>query len=114
MIQWKNLDSEDQLESIIEESYGSPQIIFKHSTRCFISSMAKRSLESDWSINLHPYYLDLIKYRAISNAIANKLDVVHQSPQLLLLHEGKAVYHPSHQDIKFDVLNLKLETLINA
>ncbi|MEM9548487.1 MAG: bacillithiol system redox-active protein YtxJ [Bacteroidota bacterium] len=111
MIEWKNLDSEDQLQSIIEESYNSPQIIFKHSTRCMISRMAKRGLESDWSIDLKPYYLDLITYRSVSNAIAESLEVVHQSPQLLLLSNGKSIYHPSHEQIKFEELTKTLDSL---
>lgn len=109
MIQWKNLDSEYQLESIIEDSYSSPQIIFKHSISCPISSMAKRRLEGAWSIDINPYYLDLINYRAISNAIANQLEVVHQSPQIILLHQGKAIYDESHLDISFSDLSYSLE-----
>ena len=111
MIQWKNLDSENKVESIIEDSFGTPQIIFKHSTSCPISSMAKRRLEGDWSLDINPYYLDLIAYRSISNAIAVKLEVQHESPQVIILHKGKAIYDESHLDISASDINQSLELL---
>ncbi len=108
MVEWKKLDSGNQLESIIEDSYNSPQIIFKHSTTCPISSMAKRRLEEDWSVDINPYYLDLLSYRSVSNAIADRLDVRHESPQIIVLHNGKAVYYESHLDISVTSLSQSL------
>lgn len=114
MIEWKKLDSGDQLESIIADSHNSPQVIFKHSTTCPISGMAKRRLESDWSIDITPYYLDLLSYRSISNTIADRLDVRHESPQIILLHNGKAIYNESHLDISVDNLSQSLAQHING
>jgi len=114
MIQWKNLDSKFQLESIIEDSHTSPQVIFKHSTSCPISSMAKRRLESDWSLDIKPYYLDLIAFRSISNEIEDVLGVRHESPQIVLLHNGKAVYNESHLDISASNLNQSVEQHLNG
>ena len=114
MIQWKNLDSENQLESIIEDSYSSPQIIFKHSTTCPISGMAKRRLEGEWSLDINPYYLDLLSYRSISNDIADRLDVIHQSPQIIAVHNGKAIYNESHLDISASGLRQGLEQNMNG
>ena len=105
MVQWKNLDSEIQIESIIEESHSSPQVIFKHSTTCPISGMAKRRLEGDWTLDIKPYYLDLLSYRSISNAIADKFNVRHESPQIILIHNGKAIYNESHLDISVSNLS---------
>ena len=99
MVQWEKLDSEDKLESIIKDSHSSPQVIFKHSTTCSISSMAKRRLELDWSLDINPYCLDLLSNRSISNAIARIFNVRHESPQVILIHEGKAIYNESHLDI---------------
>lgn len=104
MIQWKNLDSEYQLDSIIEDSHTAPQIIFKHSTTCPISGMAKRRLEGGWSLNTHPYYLDLLSYRSLSNAVADQFGVRHESPQVIIISNGKAVYNESHLDISVDKL----------
>lgn len=114
MIQWRSLDSEHLLESIIEESHFTPQIIFKHSTTCPISSMAKRRLEGDWSLDIKPYYLDLLAYRPISNAIAQKLNVVHESPQVLLIINGKAVFDESHLDISTASISQSLDQHVNG
>ncbi len=64
--------------------------------------MAKRSLESAWqkaTDEMPIYYLDLLQYRNISNLIATNLNVIHQSPQLIIIKNGKAVYHASHSEI---------------
>ncbi|MDF1696656.1 MAG: bacillithiol system redox-active protein YtxJ [Saprospiraceae bacterium] len=111
MIQWKNLDSEQQLESIIEDSHNAPQIIFKHSTTCPISGMAKRRLEGNWSSEINPYYLDLLAYRSVSNAIETQLAVTHQSPQVIILHKGKAIYDESHLDISSSELENSLQQI---
>lgn len=108
MISWKNLDTEAQLTEIINQSHEKAVAIFKHSTRCSISSMAKRRLERHWDIDeqdLDMYYLDLIRYRSISNQIADTLGAQHQSPQLVLIKNGKAIYNDSHNAIS--VLDIK-------
>lgn len=99
---WKALDEENELDEIIKLSHQIPVVIFKHSTRCSISSMAKSRLERRWEFNqdeVVPYFLDLIQYRAISNRIEEVFDVPHQSPQLLLVKSGEAIFHTSHNDI---------------
>lgn len=99
---WKNLTTPQQLEEILEISKSTPVLIFKHSTRCSISSMAKYRLEGDWNFSAEqivPYYLDLITYRNISNQIAEDFDVYHESPQVLLIKDGECTYENSHLDI---------------
>lgn len=99
---WQNLENEEQLATAIQESYEKPVMLFKHSIRCGISEGAKQGLIGDWDINseeLSFYYLDLINYRSISNQIAADLGVVHQSPQIILLKNGKAVFDTSHHRI---------------
>lgn len=97
---WIPLESIDQLEAIKQASGHS--ILFKHSTRCSISLMAKRKFEFEWDA-LPPetslYFLDLIKNRNISNAIADMFKVHHESPQLLLIKDGECIYETSHSDI---------------
>jgi bacillithiol system protein YtxJ len=102
MINWIPLESEPQLASILESSNSQTALIFKHSTRCNISSMAKSRLEKAWNFatdEITPYYLDLIEYRNISSAVAEKLDVYHESPQVLLIKNGGCIYDASHLDI---------------
>jgi len=101
---WNQLTTEDQLEAVIEESKNTPVLIFKHSTRCSISSMVKNRLERSWNFDneLKPYYLDLIQYRNVSNLIAQKLNVEHQSPQAIVLKDKNVHYDASHMSISLD------------
>jgi len=100
MITWKTLDSLEQLDNIQDDSFNGTQVIFKHSTTCPISHMAKGRLDTGWDIDdISLYYLDLKAYRAVSNAIAEKWGVEHQSPQIILIKDGKAIFDESHLDI---------------
>jgi len=100
---WNNLTTDDDLVKINNDSYNQPQIIFKHSTRCSISQMAKnRMIEGlDQLIDQAAvYYLDLLSYRNISNEIASKWGIEHESPQIIIIKNGEAIYHSSHNMIK--------------
>lgn len=100
---WKELTSEEQLAEIRQQSSQKPQVIFKHSTRCSISSMAKSRLERAVAAqDVDFYYLDLIKYRSISNRIAEDFSVNHESPQVLLIKNGECIYDESHSGISMD------------
>lgn len=100
---WNNLDNIQQLDEINAASANRPQLIYKHSTRCSISSMAKNRLyKNEPPDGIDFYYLDLISNRDISNKIAEMYDVRHESPQVLLIKDGKCVYHESHSGIYMD------------
>jgi bacillithiol system protein YtxJ len=100
---WIELNNEHQLEEIKEKSKNKPQVIFKHSTRCSISSMAKNRLDkSPDPKDVDFYFLDLIQYRNISNKIAETFAVPHASPQVLVIKNGKSVYDESHSSIRID------------
>lgn len=105
-INWIPLTDLGQLNEIMELSHQQPVAIFKHSTRCSISRMALKQFENEFDLEgvVAPYFLDLISYRDVSNEIANRFQVVHQSPQLLLIKEGKSVYDASHSDIDAEEL----------
>jgi len=108
---WKNITSEEDLGEAIELSHFKPTVLFKHSTRCSVSMMAKKTLEFGWDIpeeKVQAYFLDLIKYRDISNKIATDLEVVHQSPQLIGLKNGEVFYHASHSVISAESLKSAL------
>ncbi|MDX2001859.1 MAG: bacillithiol system redox-active protein YtxJ [Chitinophagales bacterium] len=101
-MRWKELTSATELNSLMEESFQHPVAIFKHSTRCSISSMAKARLEREWNIpeeKLPVYYLDLLKYRVVSDAISTTTGVEHESPQLLIIKDGKSVFDASHNAV---------------
>jgi bacillithiol system protein YtxJ len=94
---WKNLEQLTALEEIDKASFTHPILIFKHSTRCSISDVAKARLDREDNLNgVDFYYLDLIKHRDISNALAEKYNVHHESPQILLIQKGECVYDESH------------------
>ena len=100
---WIELTSEAQLSDVKNLSATKPQLIFKHSTRCSISGMAKGRLErSTAPEGIDFYYLDLIKHRNISQKIAAEFDVSHESPQVLLIKNGECVYDESHSGISMD------------
>lgn len=100
---WLPLTSIEQLEDITIFSSQKPQLIFKHSTRCSISMVVKSRLEkSDTPENIDFYYLDLLSYRDISNQIASRFEVHHESPQVLLIVKGKCVYDESQMAIRMD------------
>lgn len=100
---WINITTAEQLDEIKERSSTTPQVIFKHSTRCSISSMAKNRLErSTQPSHIDFYYLDLIKYRSLSSKLAEDFDVWHESPQVLIIKNGKCVYDESHSGIRME------------
>ncbi len=100
---WSFLTSGAQLATLIKDSYSAPQIIFKHSTRCHISTMVKTRLDkAAGPENIPFYFLDLITYRSLSNTIAEKFSVHHESPQVLLIKNGECVYDESHIGIQMD------------
>ncbi len=100
---WKELSTEDQLDELKERSAHTPQLIFKHSTRCATSSMAKSRLErSAIPPGVEFNFLDLIKYRKVSNKVETDFKVAHESPQVLLIRNGECVYEESHSGIMMD------------
>lgn len=109
-VNWTELTNLSQLMEIEAISSIKPIIIFKHSTRCSISRMALKQFEREFDLNdtVDAYFLDLISHREISNEIANKFNVYHESPQLILIKNGKAVYDVSHNDIDAAALKEKV------
>ncbi len=100
---WKPLIDTAGLEEIKQKSAEKPQAIFKHSTRCSISSMAKNRLERGAPAeNVDFNFLDLIKHRELSQKIAQDFSVDHESPQILLIKNGECVYDESHTGISMD------------
>ena len=98
VLPWLLLTTVDQLDTIADTSKGKTQLIFKHSTRCGISSMVMKQFVSAYDVdsNADLYYLDLLNYRDVSNEVGYKFQVMHQSPQLLVLRNGVVVAHASH------------------
>ena len=109
-VNWTELTDIAQLLEVTAISNEKPVVIFKHSTRCSISRMALKQFERDYDLNevVDAYFLDLIAHRDISNEIASRFNVYHESPQLILIRNGKAVYDVSHSDIDAAALKEKI------
>lgn len=104
---WKYIESESDLDKAVEESSDKKVAIFKHSTRCFISKTVLKNFEKEVEgadKDVTYYFLDLLEHRGISNKIADRFDVVHQSPQLIVLENGKAIADASHHNISVSVI----------
>ena len=109
-VNWIPLTFLGQLDELAAFSEQKPAVIFKHSTRCSISRFALKQFEKEFDLKeeVDAYFLDLLEYRDISNEIASRFGVYHQSPQLLLIKEGKSVYDVSHDAIDAGELKEKL------
>lgn len=103
MSAWNSLTTEAQLDELREASFAKPQLIFKHSVSCGISGHVRHYLEDSTEelkkpLDLH--YLDLLRYRSVSNAIASTFRVPHQSPQVIVLKDGEVIHTASHMAIR--------------
>lgn len=91
-----NLKTINQIEKLVLSD--ELAILFKHSTRCGVSKSILRAFESKYK-RLDFYYLDILNHRDVSDALAKKLNIPHQSPQIIVIKNGKPVAHHSHYDI---------------
>jgi len=109
-VNWTELTDVLQLAEIQAISAEKPVVIFKHSTRCSISRMALKQFEREYDLTdvVDAYFLDLIAHRDVSNEIASRFGVYHESPQLILIKNGKAVYNASHSEIDAQALKSKV------
>ena len=104
-INWIVLKEIEQLDDIINNSKSKYQAIFKHSTGCGISRGVLKQFERQEDTGeVDFYYLDLLSFRSISDEIASKFEVMHQSPQLIVIKDGVAVVNGSH----YDIMNVKI------
>lgn len=106
-VKFFTLDKMEQFDAIDLISQTKPVVIFKHSTRCSISRMALKQFETEFNFpkeKIDWYLLDLLNYRDLSNEIASRYNVVHQSPQIVVIRNGQAVFNESHENITADDL----------
>jgi bacillithiol system protein YtxJ len=109
-INWKMLRNDSELGDIKLQSEIKPQVIFKHSTRCSVSSMVKNRLEKSVPAKeVDFYFLDLIAYRSLSNKVATEFLVEHQSPQILIIKNGACVYDESHHGITMSEITERIK-----
>ncbi len=109
-MEWNKLESHEMLQEAVQKSFESPVVIFKHSNRCSISSMALNRIRSIPE-NAKPYIVDVIRQRDISDGIANAFGVPHQSPQMLIIYRGKCISDSSHLEISPKSMEAQIGTL---
>ncbi len=109
---WKSINTIQDLEEAKAASNHRPVVIFKHSTRCSISNMVLNRMERSWNQaemeGIEACFLDLIQNRQLSQAVAQEFQVHHESPQLLLIKDEKCIYHTSHMGISYQALKEQL------
>ncbi len=100
-INWIDLNNESQLDDIQKISKNKNIIIFKHSTRCSISRFVLKQFENEFKLQdkMDCYFLDVLKNREVSNEISKRFKIIHQSPQLIVIKDGLAIYNASHEAI---------------
>lgn len=98
---WKTLQSEEDWKTVLERSHEKPQLVFKHSTRCSVSVMARYRLQDavEMTGTVDAWYLDLLAFRPVSDTIAADTGIPHESPQVILLVKGQPVYVATHNSI---------------
>lgn len=103
---WEALNDINQIDQLINDSHEETVIIFKHSTRCGISMSVLKRFEKQTQVksDVKYYYLDLLNYREISNTLASRFEVIHQSPQLIVIKNGKVIAQGSH----YEILNITI------
>ena len=106
-VKFFTLDNIEQFDEIDEISQTKPVVLFKHSTRCSISRMALKQFDAEFNYpeeKIDWYLLDLLNHRDLSNEIASRYNVMHQSPQIIVIRNGKAVFNESHDSISAEDL----------
>lgn len=112
---WQSLSSIDEINQLLKKSFDQPVLIFKHSTRCSISSTVLNRFETKWKANqdfkFEGYLLDLLNYRMVSNELASTFEVQHESPQVLVLVNGKCVNHKNHYEIDLEEILTEIKSI---
>lgn len=114
MSQLEELLDVDQLETVWELSQEKPVLLFKQSTTCPVSAEAFEQFQtfiSENSTDLASFFVKVRETRPVSDEIAEKLDVRHQSPQILLIKDGKSKWDASHMKITVESISEALSNI---
>ena len=99
---WVSLTNSEQLEDIEVRSNNKVQVIFKYSSRCGINRIVMKEFEKAYESSQQDfdfYFLDILSFRSVSKTIATRFEVIHESPQVLVIKKGVVVVHASHSEI---------------
>ena len=107
----KRIKSIEVWRELLEKSKEQPFLLFKFSLTCLSSLSAKKELQS-LETELPIYMVVVQMDRQVSNAVENDLGVKHESPQLLILKDGKGIWQATHYHIKKTLLNDAINTYV--
>ena len=101
------IDNRETLDKLIADSKSKPVVIFKHSNACGISASAYREMQKlDEQVNL----LEVQSARDVSRELADLTGIRHETPQVIVLKDGKAVWNASHYEVKAGAVLKAVET----
>lgn len=99
-MRWESISDTESLQTIIANSEVKPQLLFKHSSRCFISTIVRSKFDDANDPELIDYlHIDVLSSRSLSSLIAKHFGIQHESPQAILVFKGDCVLDESHQSI---------------
>jgi len=108
---WTDLNSSEELEQLIDKSHATPAVIYKHSSRCGTSFFVRKRLEHDWNFaddEVDIYFLDLISNREVSDEVAQRFGVRHESPQIIVISHGESIFDTSHGGVSVKAIKKAL------
>jgi bacillithiol system protein YtxJ len=114
MLDWKDLKTSGELQTLIQKSPDTPAAIFKYSTRCRASSIVRKRLEEGWDFEngeIDIYFLDLIAHQDLSDEVAKTFGVRHESPQILVINDGQSIFDTSHGGVSVKAIKKALGSL---
>ena len=101
------IDDQAALDNLITDSKRKPIIIFKHSNACSISSRAYREMEK---VQAPVNILEVQSAREVSRELANMTGIRHETPQVIVLRDGKAVWNASHFEVQAGAVTEAVES----
>ena len=111
------LSHEADIDALIAESFRRPVVLLKHSEWCNRShaaiDVARRELGS-WGKQIDCRIVIVQQHRAVAAAIARRLDIRHETPQIILLRDGQATWDAAHTDITAKAVKRALQLAMEA
>ena len=98
MTEFQPLTSAADLDAALARSRTTPVILFKHSQTCGISHMARASLV-DGALPAPVLEVVIQRDRPLSDAIASRFGIRHESPQVFVIADGAVIWHSSHSGV---------------
>lgn len=110
---WVVPSTEEDLKPIFDKGSGT-HLIYKHSNACMTCVFVKRSLDAvvpNFREHVTCHYIDVRHSRPLSNFVRELSGIKHESPQVILVHNGQVSWHASHGAIDEQILTDQLNAI---